>query len=241
MFTFNFAAGMLLTDQDLIKSAVTSASSFYQSSMGRSITQPTTIVASATDSGCANPGASAFTGPRIVTICFANNGWSVHNSLNKQKILTHELFHAVQFEMRWLGSPGGTGGGAQWMIEGSAEYVGWRGVASLGLVTFDTARGCMVRQASDYGAPATASLDTMESPAGFSVPWAYQFGMLGVDLALASSGMPALITYGNALASGTPFTSAFQSSFGTSTTSLYAQFPSYRSGLSGLSSTACGT
>lgn len=232
---------MLLTDQDLIKSAVQAGATFYQSSMGRTITQPTTITASATDAGCANPGASAFTGQRVVTICFANNGWSVHNSLNKQKILIHELFHAVQFEMRWLGSPGGLGGGAQWMIEGSAEYVGWRGVASLGLVTFDTARGCMVQQASALGASAALSLDTMESPAGFGVPWAYQFGMLGADMALASPGMPALITYGNALAGGTAFTSAFQSSFGTSTTSFYAQFPAYRAGLASLSSTACGT
>src|SRR5476649_2381306 len=77
LFTFNFAAGMLLSDQDLIKSAVQSGATFYQTSMGWTITQPTTITASATDAGCVNPGASAFTGPRAVTICFANNGWSV--------------------------------------------------------------------------------------------------------------------------------------------------------------------
>jgi hypothetical protein len=241
LFTFQFAAGMQLSDQTLMQSAVTSASSFYLSSMGRTITQPTTISASTTDPGCANPGSSAFTGQRLVTICVGNSGWTVHNALNKQKILTHELFHAVQFEMRWLGGPGGAGSGAQWMIEGSAEYVGWRGVASAGLVAFDTTRGCMVQQASALGAGPTLSLDTMETPAGFGVPWAYQFGMLGVDETIGSGNMSSLITYGNALAGGASFASAFQSSFGLTTTSLYSQFPSYRASLASLSSTACGT
>ncbi len=122
--------------------------------MGRSITQPTTINASATDPGCANPGASAFTGQRLVTVCIVNNGWTVHNTLNKQKILTHEVFHAVQFEMRWLGSPSGNSG-AQWMIGrvGGVCRLARRGVGGTCVLRYGTrlpgAAGERARRRSD--------------------------------------------------------------------------------------------
>jgi hypothetical protein len=242
LFTFTFEAGTQVSDQDLVKNAFTAASSFYQSAVGRTVTQATTVkLAGSGAAGCTDPGASAFTGQRTMTICGANNGWTVHNTLNRTKILTHVFFHLIQFEMRWLGNPSGISG-SQWLAEGSAEYLGWRGVANSGLVALDTARGCNVNGANAKGAGAGASLDTLESPAAFGVPYAYELSMLGVDqLVNSAAGMPSLITYGTAIANGTAYALAFQQAFGTSTTSFYSGFPAYRSSLSGLSSTACGT
>jgi hypothetical protein len=240
LFTFTFEAGTQVSDQDLVKNAFTAASSFYQSAVGRTVTQATTVKLSVGDAGCANPGASAFTGPRTMTICGSNNGWTVHNTLNRTKILTHEFFHLIQFEMRWTGNATGSTG-SQWLVEGSAEYLGWRGVANSGLVSLDNARGCNVKGATDKGAAASAGLDTLESPAGFGVPWSYELSMLGVDQLVNASGMPALITYGNAIANGSSYGSAFQTAFGTSTTAFYSGFPTYRANLAGLSSSACGT
>ncbi|HXD73368.1 MAG TPA: hypothetical protein VN628_06520, partial [Vicinamibacterales bacterium] len=125
---------------------------------------------------------------------------------------------------------------------GSAEYMGWRGVANSGLVALDTARGCNVQAASAKGASASANLDVMETGAGFQpLPWSYELSMLGVDQLVNAAGMPALITYGSAIGRGTTFATAFQQAFNTSTTSFYSGFPAYRSSLAGLSSTACGT
>jgi hypothetical protein len=120
--------------------------------------------------------------------------------------------------------------------------MGWRGVANSGLVALDTARGCNVQAATAKGASSSANLDVMETAQGFQpLPWSYELSMLGVDQLVGTSGMPALITYGRAIGTGTSYASAFQTSFGTSTTTFYAGFPAYRSSLASLSSTACGT
>src|SRR5437870_8095738 len=106
VFTFTFEAGTQVADQDLIKNAITAAASFFQTAVGRTVTQPTTITLAASNAQCAAPGASAATGQRNMIICGTNNGWTVHNTLNRTKIITHEAFHLVQSELRWINGPG---------------------------------------------------------------------------------------------------------------------------------------
>jgi hypothetical protein len=138
--------------------------------------------------------------------------------------------------MNWAGNPGQPNLGPAWMIEGGAEYVGWRGVESMGLVARNEARGCNARLASEAGAPADANLNTMESEEGFrAVNWSYELGMLGMDHLLGSRGLPALTVYGR-LQQGMPWRAAFESAFGISTTAFHSSFPSYRAGLSSLAS-----
>jgi len=230
---------MAASDPALIQNAITAQASFFQSLLGRTVTQSTTITASMTDPGCANPGSSAFTGIRAMVICVGDPGWTVHNALNKQKIVMHETFHLVQFEMQWLGHPNQDAASAHWIDEGTAEYMGWRGVANLGLISFDAARACMVAQANAQ-ASASQNLSTMETGAGFGIPGAYQLSMLGVDQLLASPGAGALMTYGTAISRGTAWPASFQSAFGTSTATFYAQYPAYRASL-GAGADTCGT
>ena len=239
VFTFNMAAGMQGTDPDLIKNAIITQAAFFQTVFGRTVTQPTTITGSTTDPGCANPGASAFTGVRAMVICGANGGWTIHNNLNREKIVMHEAFHLLQFEMQWLGHPNQDQASAHWMDEGTAEYMGWRGVANAGLVTFDAARSCMVAQANQMTS-SSQNLSSMETGAGFGIPGAYQLSMIGVDEIVSPAGMGSLMTYGTAISRGTLWQTAFQSAFGTSTTSFYFQYPSYRTSL-GAGSDTCGT
>jgi len=239
VFTFNFDAGMQVSDQDLIKNAVTNAAAFYQSAVGRGVTQATTISVSATAAGCADPGSAAFTGIRTLTICGKNNGWLAHNTLNRTKIVMHETFHLVQFEMRWLGTANPDATSAHWIDEGSAEFMGWQGVANQGLISFSAARSCMAAQAAP--APASQTLSGMETGAGFGGAGAgvpYQLSMMGMDQLVTPKGLPSLVTYGNAVSTGTSWPTAFQNAWGTSTTSFYAGFPAYRSGLS--ASDTCG-
>ena len=114
--------------------------------------------------------------------------------LHKQKLPIHELFHLVQFEINWR-DEGDLHGplGPTWMVEGAAEYVGWRGVESMGLVARDAARGCNAKLTLEAGAPADASLDTLEGEEEFGkIPWAFEFRMLGIDQLLLSRDLPAL-------------------------------------------------
>lgn len=230
---------MLITDKDLIKNAVTTQATFMQSALGRTITQSTTINGSTSDPGCASGGSSAFSAIASVVICVSNPGWTVHDALNKQKILMHETFHVLQYEMHWLGHPNQDAASAHWIDEGTAEYMGWRGAASAGLVSFETARQCMVAQANAQ-ASASQNLSTMETGPGFGIPGAYQVAMLGIDQLVNAPGTTSLAAYGNAIAANTAWQTAFQTAFGTSTTAFYSQFVSYRTGL-GAGASSCGT
>jgi hypothetical protein len=238
VFTFTFPAGTQIADPDLIKNAVIAQAAYFQTVFGRTITQATTISGSLTAAGCANQGSSAFTGQRTMTICVGNGGWTVHSALNRQKIIMHETFHLLQFEMQWTGSPT-QNSGAHWLVEGTAEFMGWRGVANAGAIAYDAAKNCMVAQANAQ-LPPSATLGGMETAAGFGVPGAYQFSMLASDQLVAGTSFSSLMTYGTALAANTPWATAFQSAWGQSSAAFYAQFPAYRTSL-GAGADTCGT
>ena len=239
VFTFTFPAGMLVSDTTLIQNAITAHASFLQTAFGRTITKPSRVIASTTDPGCANQGASAFTGISMTTVCVADVGWTAHNTLNKQKILGHELFLMLGYEMGWLGHPNQDAASAHWIDEGSAEYAAWQAVASEGLISFAAAKSCMVAQANAMVSP-SQNLNTMETAQGFGIPGSFQLAMLGMDQLVTPLGLPTLMTYGTAIASGTQWPTAFQNSFGTSTTAFYNQYPTYRASL-GAGSDTCGT
>ena len=133
----------------MIKDSVTFANSFFQNTFGRTITQPSTVATSTTASGCAQGGSAAFTGQGAVTFCIANPGWSQPGPLQRQKIVMHELFHVWQFESHWLG---GANTGPDWIIEGSAELVGYRAAASKGIFSSGIIIGCQVKEATDFNA-----------------------------------------------------------------------------------------
>ena len=241
VFTITFPVGTQTSDVDLIKNAAAAHSSYFQSAFGRTITQASQIVGSTTDPGCADPGASAFTGFQKTTICITNNpGWLGHNTLNRQKILAHELFLMLGYEMRWLGHPGNQDNfSAHWIDEGSAEFAAWKAVSAEGLLTYSAAKSCNIAQANAQ-LPATVNLSTMETGQGFGRPGAFQVAMLGMDQLTTNPGMGSLMTYGTAIAAGTSWPTAFQSAFGTSTTDFYNQWVAYRQSL-GSGSDTCGS
>lgn len=241
MFTFDYGAAST-TEQQIVFDAVTFASTFYQQAIGRTVTQATTITLSSTAQGCAGAGSSAFSGIRFTTICYANTGWTTHGTVNKTKILIHEVFHLIQFEMRWLGNPSGNVG-AHWMNEGSAEYFGWLGVANRGSLSMETARGCMVKEVADFAQqqpPGLPNLDQLETPSSFNRPGnAYAIAMLGADQMATRTSASAILTYGSSIAANASHASAFQSAFGMSLSAFYDQFPGYKNSLPVPASYAC--
>jgi len=174
-----------------------------------------------------------------MTICIANRGWTDHQPVTRRKIIMHEVFHLLQFELHWLS---GANTGPHWLIEGSAEYVGWMGVAAQGHVTLTTVRGCMTKEVADFALqqpPGLGNLSSYETAQSFGGGPVYPLAMIGVDQLVSGSSVGAILTYGTALAAGTAATAAFSNSFGTTTTAFYAQFPAYKAGLAVPSSYAC--
>ncbi len=230
VFAFQFEAATTSEDRQLIQDAVQFASSFYQNTLGRTVQQSTTIATSRTATGCTSGGAAAFTGARNMTICVANQGWTVHGPVTRRKIIIHEVFHLLQFEQRWIGGP--QPAGLHWMIEGAAEYLGWLGIANQGMVSISTARGCMLKEVTDFATnqpPGLPDLNLLETAQSFSRPGpVYPLAMLGVQQLMNSSSADALLTYGAEIAAGNTAESAFQNAFGTSLPAFYQQFPTWK-------------
>jgi len=239
VFTFSFDAGTSVADQALIGEAVQIANDYFTATFGRTLTTPTQIRGSLSAQGCGlngTGGAAAFTGQGSSTYCMANQGWNANGPILKRKIVIHETYHLLQYERRWIGLPNAQGSGPNWIIEGSAELIGYRALDSRGLLSFSTAQGCQVKEFTDFGVsepPGLPNLDAVESPQA----WTQTRGPLS---ALAMTGMDQLVgsrltslnTFMDSIANGAnPWPAAFQSAFGQTSTAFYAQFPSYRASL----------
>jgi len=140
--------------------------------------------------------------------------------------------HVLQFEMHWLGT---AAAGPDWLIEGSAEFVGFRAAASKGLFPADSIIGCMAREVADFKQqqpPGLQNLSAYEQQSVFSTTMGplYSESLIGVDQLVANN-LNSLVVYGNAIGAGTQYPSAFQTAFNMSLTAFYAQFPGYLAGL----------
>lgn len=243
-YTFSFSESTSAADQQLIRDTVNFAHDFMQTTFGRTIQNATTINTSTTAQGCSQGGSAAFTGLGAVTFCVANPGWMQPGPMNRQKIVIHELYHVLQFERRWTGGPQ-TITGPDWLIEGSAEVIGFLGMAQKGWVSTDTARGCWTKEMSDFAArqpPGLPSLNLLESHQQFqtTIGPTYTVSSLAVDRLIANSGVRALNTFMDAAGSQTPAQTSFTSAFGLSVTAFYDQFAAYRSGLTAPAAYLCG-
>ncbi len=241
--SFNFGSSTSASDQELIREAALFARDFFTTTFGRTLQKNATITTLGATGGCASAGASAFTGPQSVTFCTGNRGWTDHGPVMRRKIVMHEVFHLLQFELRWTGGPPGTSPGPHWLIEGAAEYVGWLAAAAQGHLTLDTARGCMLKEVADFALqqpPGLGNLSAYETAQSFGGGPVYPLAMLGVDQLVSGSSVNALLNYGTALAAGTAVTESFSSAFGTTTTAFYAQFPAYKANLTVPPNYLCG-
>lgn len=137
-YTFQFDAAASATDRRTIQDSVQFAHTYFLSTFGRTITQPSTISASTTAAGCASGGSAAFAGAGTITFCVGNPGWTQPGALQRPKIVMHEVFHLLQFEMRWIGT---SVTGPYWLVEGAAELVGFQALAARNILTFNTTQG----------------------------------------------------------------------------------------------------
>ena len=243
-YTFNFSDTTSAADQALIRDNVNFAHDFFQTTFGRTMQNATTISTSTTAAGCSQGGSAAFTGLGAVTFCVANPGWTQLGAMNHQKIVIHELYHVLQFERRWLGQAQAITG-PDWLIEGSAEVVGFLGMAQKGWVSTDTARGCWTKEMSDFASrqpPGLPALNLLESHQQFqTTPGpSYTVSSLAVDRLINNAGVRSLNSFMDAAGSQTQAATSFNSAFGLPVNTFYDQFAAYRAGLSVPPAYLCG-
>jgi hypothetical protein len=233
-YTFLFADTAPEPDRQLIRDAVQNAHTFQLATLGRGLVDSTTIFGAYAVSGCANAGASAFAGGRTITVCLGNQGWKTHGPVIKQKILQHELFHIWQFA--YWGS--NMNASSAWIIEGSAELMGYQGIAAKGLLSFSTALGCQVKESTDFAnrtpaGPPLPALSTVETRQAFQSTQGplYTHSMLAMDNLTATGGLTTIRAYGDSLAAGKTWQASFEAAFGKSAATFYGGFPGYLSGL----------
>ncbi len=241
-YTFQFEAATSATDRRTIQDSVQFAHAYFQSTFGRTVTQATAIAASTTAQGCASGGSAAFAGAGTITFCVGNAGWTQPGALQRPKIVMHEVFHVLQFEIRWLG---GQATGPYWLIEGAAELVGFQALAARNILSFDTALGCMAKEVADFAVlqpPGLPHLQVLQGPQQFNTTQGplYALSMLGARQLTQSAGLQSLITFGTAMASGTQQVPAFAGAFGVEQGPFYSQWPAYLASLPVPGTYQCG-
>lgn len=242
-YTFQFDAAATATDRRTIQDSVQFAHAYFQSTFGRTITQATSIAASTTAQGCASGGSAAFAGAGTITFCVGNPGWTQPGPLQRPKIVMHEVFHLLQFELRWLGAQ--TAAVPHWLVEGAAELVGFQALAARNILSFETALGCMAKEVADFAVsrpPGLPNLQELQGPTQFNNTQGplYALSMLGARRLTQTAGIQSLIAFGTALAGGTQAPVAFSSAFGIQPFDFYAQWPATLASFSVPGSYLCG-
>ena len=149
------------------------------------------------------------------------------------KTFVHEVHHVVQDQIHrdYLATRSPSSAvrpiGPDWLLEGAAEYIGYR-------VASDSGRTSMAAARSDWGRIAAGipgGLSRFETVDGrYSVQNVYHLYALAVDELLKMKGNSArsLAVYYQLLSSGIGWPAAFQQAFGTTLEAFYAHFEGVR-------------
>jgi hypothetical protein len=177
---------------------------------------------------------TAIAGPQVI---FINSGcwWATAPDYARAKVVVHEYFHVMQNNLvaphSLVGVPDDQVplGGPRWLIEGSAEYFGWRVISSNELYVYETARQAQIDQARLCATP----LESMETAVEIAsaCPQSYSLAFVAGDYLAALHGDSGLIAFYDSIGQGSNWQSAFQSAFGTTITTFYQQFQAYRDDL----------
>jgi hypothetical protein len=147
--------------------------------------------------------------------------WKGSTPFQRSKILVHEVFHIVQFEL------GAADLAPNWLLEGSAEYVGYSAVIARGLVSREKANEVQGLAGGLRGLAMRSTLQSLETQEAFlesnlvrrepTVSLSYA----AVELLVAASGLRSLRTFFSALRPGVNWKTVFKKAFGTGAGAFY--------------------
>ena len=172
-----------------------------------------------------------------IFVYLGNSSWSRGDLLSRQKILAHEIFHLLQEQLEKDPTLCGRtppdqvrSCGPTWLIEGSAETMGYRVAAARGLIDL---RSFEQVDLTSRVRGTTLTLNSLETYAGQGQPHAWDtMHLAAVHLAnIAPKRAQAFGDFFAAIGTGVPWRQAFQGAFGMSVETYYTNFADYRSKL----------
>lgn len=131
-FSYQIDPGIPDADQGAIRDGLDLGQTFFRLAFGKPAQGNILITISA-----AQGREPAFAGSDMITFNTGHSVWQSTGVISKKKIAVHELFHVFQNRNGFISNP-------TWFIEGGAEYVGYQGIASAGLLDYAVAKGCQV-------------------------------------------------------------------------------------------------
>lgn len=135
-------------------------------------------------------------------------------------VAAHEFMHFWQQD---VGAPR-EGVGPLWLLEGSAELLGYQALIAAGLASDDETREFSVRRVL----PETPALETMERRSSDANEFSYPLSFLAAELLTAGTGVGSFREYWRSLSRGVAWETAFTDSFGVAPAEFYARFQEHR-------------
>ena len=255
--TFTFGPGMTSAGEDEIRGDIAFAAEDERRLVGLSLEKVTVFASTDADwlagqecgffgygGSCVADLASRFAsgssaaqgGLGGVFLNWASSSWQ-NGVAPSQKIIAHELFHALQYQTHHLIHAGETPSdqiratGPVWLDEGAAEMIGYRVTADRQLKqgSYASALSNQIGASKQVSTP----LNQLERLSQTGIPNIYSLFALSIDhlVTVAPSGVPALASYYRALGAGAAWPDAFQQAFGMSVADYYANFADYRAKL----------
>ena len=204
-FVFKYQEGVTSADKRDIEDTAPAVKAYFLDQFGKTLSGTITFDVRVE----IGPNASAIAGNNTITIyTLSPFGWTNIKRVQHIKTIAHELFHILQQQVGWSGRG--------WLLEGSAEYTGYKFTADLGLMPFDTIKNCQVNNYGPSNEPMLRDLVDM-----FSAPDnRYVIAWLAWDYLLGGAGFRSLGSY---LGVGN-----FSASFGKNLDQFYDEFETYR-------------
>jgi hypothetical protein len=206
-FIYVVDPGVSAADEAFVRDGLNIAAAAFQRLFGW--TPPNTTVRV---SAGANGSLTAAASSNSITAYTGSSVWRSTSGDLKRKIMSHELFHVVQFSIGWPFST------LTWLTEGSAEYVGYRvAIIERGIQSEDQTRGCHQFNVV-HSSPSIPPLFQLEGQAFYGPGSMYSVGYLAAERLAQSRGV----------GSFTAYPGGFSGAFGTSLGDFYTAFEQYR-------------
>jgi hypothetical protein len=253
--TFSFGPGMSAASQELIKGDIAFAGEDEARLVGLSIAKVTVFASTDPNwlaaqqcafygyGGDCVSGTAAFYrsgnsaaqgGPGAVFLYWAASSWQAPAG-DVQKIIAHELFHALQYQTDHLNDAGSTPfdqvrpTGPVWLDEGVPEMIAYRVADDRLLLSYPGVLNNQIAIAKRIAAP----LNQLERLSQTGIPSVYSLFALAVDhlTKTAPAGLGSIAAYYRALGAGAAWPDAFKQAFGLNVAEYYANFAEYRAKL----------
>ena len=218
---FNFADNVSQVDRNIIQDSAFSAREFYRREMGLNANKTVfyNVINNPTDTTTTRGGTGFTDSGGSVTVNVGISGWTRAPLIFKQRIPSHEYFHAVTQDVWSRVSMG-----PFWVIEGTADYAGYATLIDKGITSLEDVRKLQFSLLKSEPKQPQIDAPSMNS---------YRLAYLAVEVLLGDRGIGIIGDYVRNLGaikniSRESWKQAFEITFGETPEAFVARFEDWR-------------